>query len=99
MISISITTDGDYSAPMFVSRGKVLGISIHSPGAQWTGTIEIQRKPAEDSMTYPSHSDAGFLKYLSKTADYEDSLADVPPGWYRFKAVVAIANIADCKIW
>lgn len=99
MISISITTDGDYSAPMFVSRGKVLGISIYSPGTQWTGTIEVQRLPAEDSMAYPLHSDAGFITYLSKTADYEASLADMAPGWYRFKATAAIANTADCKIW
>ena len=99
MISISITTDGDYSAPMFVSRDTTLGVSIHSPGAQWTGTIELQRLPAENSMTYPLHSDTGFITYLSKTGDYEDSLADLAPGWYRFKATAAIANTADCKIW
>ena len=98
MISISITTDGQYSAPMFVSRGKILGVSINSPGAQWTGTIELQRLPAEDSLEYPLHS-ASFITYLSKTADYEDSLADLAPGWYRFKATAAIANTADCKIW
>lgn len=96
MISISITTNGEYSAPMFVSRGKILGISI---SGTWTGTIEIQRKPAEDSMTYPLHSDTGFLKYLSKTADFEDSLADMPPGWYRFKAVAAMTGTVVCKLW
>lgn len=100
MISISITAENDYSAPMFVSKGKkVLGISINSPGTQWTGTIELQRLPAENSMTYPLHSDTGFITYLSKTGDYEDSLADLAPGWYRFKATAAIANTADCKIW
>ncbi len=99
MIEISITADGDYSAPLFVSKGKkVLGISIHSPGTQWTGTIELQRLPGEGSAPYPLHSDT-FITYLSKTADYEDSLADLASGWYRLKATAAITNIADCKIW
>jgi len=98
MISISITAENDYSAPMFVSRGKILGVSIYSPGTQWTGTIELQRLPAENSLNYPLHSDT-FITYLSKTADFEDSLADLAPGWYRFEATAAIANQADCKIW
>ena len=95
MISIPITTNGDHSAPMFVSRGKILGVSI---SGTWTGTIELQRLPAEDSVHHPLYSDS-FLKYLSKTADYEDSLADLAPGWYRLKAVAAMTGTVVCKIW
>lgn len=95
MIEISITADGDYSGPMSVSRSKILGISI---SGTWTGTVELQRLPAEDSMSYPIHSDT-FLTYLSKTANYEDSLADLAPGWYRLKATAAMTGTAVCKIW
>lgn len=95
MLEISITAENDYSEPMSVSRGKTLGISI---SGTWTGTIELQRLPAEDSLTYPLHS-ASFLTYLSKTANYEDSLADLAPGWYRLKATAAMTGTAVCKVW
>jgi len=95
VISISITAQNQYSEPIFVPRGNILGISI---SGTWTGTIELQRLPAEDTFTFPLHSDS-FLKYLSKTADYEDSLADLAPGWYRLKATAAMTGTAVCKIW
>ena len=38
-------------------------------------------------------------KKFIDTADYEDSLADLAPGWYRLKAVAAMTGTAICKIW
>jgi hypothetical protein len=87
MISISFTAAEQYSEPMFVSRGFTLGISFSSillvSGLEFIATIALQRLPAEDSLVYPLHSDTGFKSYLSKTGPYEDSVANLAPGWYR----------------
>lgn len=95
MIEISITTNGDYSAPMYVERDRTLGVSI---SGTFTGTVELQRVPAEAGNEYPLPT-ADFFTYLSKTAIYEGSLSFLAPGWYRFKATAAMTGTAVCKMW
>jgi hypothetical protein len=81
---------------MFVPRNYTLGISI---SGTFVATVALQRLPAEDSLTYPLHSNSGFLDYVSKTAAYEDSLSYLAPGWYRLKCTAYTSGTAVCKIW
>jgi len=96
MITKSITAVNQYSGPLYVSRGRILGLSI---SGTFTGTIELQRLPAEDINKYPLHSDSGFETYVSKTAIFAGEYADLAPGWYRVKATATITGTAVCKIW
>jgi len=96
MITISITTSGDYSDAMYVPRDGVLGFSITG---SWTGTIELQRKAEENSANYPLHSDTGWVTFLSKTAIFNADSYHLAPGWYRVKATNTISGTAVCRIW
>jgi hypothetical protein len=95
MITVSITTNGDTSEPMFVPRERVLGISI---SGTFTGTVELQRLAQEESTPYPA-STGSFQTYLAKTGIFEEALQFLSPGWYRFKATAAMTGTAVCKMW
>jgi hypothetical protein len=96
MISKSFTAADQYSEVLFIPRGRILGISI---SGTFTATVALQRLPAEDNFGYPIPTSTGFLDYASKTAAYEDSLADLAPGWYRLKCTAYTSGTAVCKIW
>jgi len=95
MITVNITTEGDVSIPIF-TRTRVLGVSI---SGVWTGTIELQRKAAENQTMPPEAGDLDFNIYGSYTENAELSLSDIAPGWYRFKATAAMTGTAVCKLW
>ena len=99
MITITITAQNQYSDALYKSRGENIGFSIQTVSA-WTGTIELQRLPEENSANYYNATDDGWITFLSKTADYNADTADLAPGWFRIKATTgAISGRALCKIW
>ncbi|GAG16432.1 unnamed protein product [marine sediment metagenome] len=96
MVTVSITTDGEYSDALYKTRDDIIGFSITG---SWTGTIELQRKADENTLNYPLHSDTGWTTFLSKTAIFNADSYHLAPGWFRIIATNTITGTAVCRIW
>lgn len=82
MIEKTFSLATEYSAPIFVPRGRTLAISL--VGATWTGTVQIQRLiKAEGDSSYAAHDDTGWHTVSSYTTDVEEQVENGDGCWYR----------------
>jgi hypothetical protein len=82
MIEATLDAATDYSAPIYVPRGRQLAISLIGTG--WTGTIQIQRLvKAEGDSSYPAHDDAAWATVSFYTADVQEQVQTGEGCWYR----------------
>ena len=81
MVEKTFSAATQYSAPIFLTRGRQLAISI---SGTFVGTIAIQRNmKAEGDSSYPAHDDANWKTITSKTAAFEDQATLGDNCWYR----------------
>lgn len=82
MIEATLDAATEFSAPIFVPRGRQLAISLI--GSTWTGTIQIQRLvKAEGDSSYPAHDDTAWGVVSSHTDDVQEQVATGDGCWYR----------------
>ena len=97
MKTLTATAANQLTDPIYVSRHGLLGLSV---SGTFVGTIAVQRLPEENSgNTPPTPGDTGWEDYLTKTAAYAGSLADLAPGWYRLKCTAYTSGTAVAKLW
>jgi hypothetical protein len=81
MVEKTFSAATQYSAPIFLTRGRQLAISI---SGTFSATIQIQRcMKAEGDSSYPAHDDTNWKTVTSKTASFEDQATLGDNCWYR----------------
>lgn len=96
MIEKSFTAALQYSAPIFLTNGRTMAISI---SGTFAATIAIQRLiKAEGDSGYPAHDDSGWQTVSNKTAVTEDQVTLGDNCWYRAKCTAYTSGTAVVKM-
>ena len=90
MIEGAFTMALQVSAPIYIARGRPLGVSLW--GTALNGTIVLQRKLEENSGKYPQTDDAGWRTEQTKTDEAEITIEFSPGAWYHLKCTVYVAG-------